>query len=85
MPQLCDGCGVLMTIEHALCCKVGGLVHIWYDDVADEWCHLCGCALTFGCVERKPRTYSCVSHQQRLDALSNAPIGEEYIPTAPME
>ncbi len=28
MPQLCDGCGAPMTIEHALCCKVGGLVHI---------------------------------------------------------
>ena len=28
MPQLCDGCGTPMTVEHALCCKVGGLVHI---------------------------------------------------------
>ena len=28
MPQLCDGCGVPMTVGHALCCKVGGLVHI---------------------------------------------------------
>jgi hypothetical protein len=28
MPQLCDGCGAPMTIKHALCCKVGGLVHI---------------------------------------------------------
>jgi hypothetical protein len=28
MPQLCDGCGAPMTVEHALGCKVGGLVHI---------------------------------------------------------
>jgi hypothetical protein len=73
MPQLCNGCGAPMTIEQALCCIVGGLVHIQHDDVADEWHHLCGCALTFGCVEREPQIYSCVSRQQRLDALSDAP------------
>ena len=28
MLQLCDGCGVPMTVKHALCCKVGDLVHI---------------------------------------------------------
>ncbi len=54
MPQLCNGCGVPMTVKHALCCKVGGLVHIQHDDVADEWRHLCGCALTFGHVKCKP-------------------------------
>ncbi len=54
MPQLCNGCGAPMTVKHALCCKVGGLVHIRHDNVADEWHHLCGCALTFGRVERKP-------------------------------
>ena len=37
MPQLCDGCGAPMTVEHALCCKVGGLVHIRHDNVVDEW------------------------------------------------
>ncbi len=85
MSQLCNGCGALMTIEHALCCKVGGLVHIQHDDVADEWRHLCGCALTFGQVEREPQIYSCMSHQQRLDALSDAPSGEEDTPTAPTD
>ncbi len=54
MPQLCDGCGAPMTVEHALCCKVGGLVHIRHDDVADEWHHLCGCALSFGRVKCEP-------------------------------
>jgi hypothetical protein len=52
MPQLCDGCGAPMTVKHALCCKVSSLVHIRHDDVADEWRHLCGCALSFGRVER---------------------------------
>ncbi len=54
MPQLCSGCGAPMTADHALCCKVDGLVHIQHDNVADEWRHLCGCALSFGRVERKP-------------------------------
>ena len=85
MPQLCDGCGVPMTVEHALCCKVGGLVHIRHDDVADEWHHLYGCALSFGRVEREPRIYSSVSRRQRLDASSNAPGEEEDNPTAPTD
>ncbi len=48
MPQHCDGCNERMTVEHALLCKKGGLVHIRHDDVADEWQHLCGTALSFG-------------------------------------
>ncbi len=28
MPHHCDGCGERMTVEHALACKTGGLVHI---------------------------------------------------------
>jgi hypothetical protein len=85
MPQLCNGCGAPMTIEHALCCKISSLVHIQHDDVADEWHHLCGCALTFGRVECKPQIYSCMSRQQRLDTLSNTPSGEEDTHTAPTD
>ena len=44
MPDRCDGCGARMTVEHALSCKVGGLVHIRHDDVAQEFGHLCGLA-----------------------------------------
>ena len=83
MPQLCDGCVMLMTFEHALCCKVGSLVHIQYDNMADEWHHLCDCALTFGHVEREPRIYFSVSRQQRSDASPDAPSGEEDNPTIP--
>jgi len=64
---------------------VGGLVHIRHDDVVDEWRQLCGCALTFGCVECEPRIYSSVSRQQRLDASSDAPSGEEDDLTAPTD
>ncbi len=51
MPNRCDGCGERMTVEHALACKNGGLVHIW---------HLCGTALSFGGVEREPRIFSSI-------------------------
>ena len=60
-------------------------MHIRNDDVADEWCHLCGCALSFGRVERKPQIYSSMSRQQRLDASSDAPSGDEDYPTAPTD
>jgi hypothetical protein len=44
MPAACDGCGAKMTVKHALSCKIGGLVHIRHDDVADKWWRLCGTA-----------------------------------------
>jgi hypothetical protein len=46
LPAACNGCGAKMLVEHALLCKVGGLVHIRHDDVKDEWRHLCGTALS---------------------------------------
>jgi hypothetical protein len=61
MPAACDGCGAKMSVEHTLSCKVGGLVHIRHDDVADEWRHLCGTALSPSQVEREPRIFTCVS------------------------
>ena len=61
MPAACDGCGAKMTVEHALLCKTGGLVHIQHGDVADEWRHLCGTALSSSQVKREPRIFSCVS------------------------
>ena len=60
-------------------------MHIRHDNVADEWRNLWGCALSFRRVECKPRIYSSVSHQQKLDASSDAPIREENDPTAPMD
>ena len=60
MPSHCDGCGAKMTVEHALQCKCGGLVHIRHDDVGDEWGHLNGCASSNGRVTREPRIHSSV-------------------------
>jgi hypothetical protein len=57
MPAACDGCGAKMLVEHALSYKVGGLVHIQHDDVADEWRHLCGTALSPSRVKCKPQIF----------------------------
>ena len=57
-----------MSVEHALSCKTGGLVHIRHDVVADEWRHLCGTALSPGRVEREPRIFSSVSRRVRVAA-----------------
>ena len=73
MPQRCDSCGMKMTVEHALKCKVGGLVHARHDDVADEFRHLCGCALSFGKVEREPRIYSSATTHLTSDAPTQLP------------
>ena len=63
----------------ALSCKKGGLVHIRHDDVADEWRHLCGTALSFGRVEREPRIYSSVGRLAREvgDTVAETPTTGE--------
>ena len=83
MPANCDGCGKKMTVEHALQCKVGGLVHMRHDDVADEFRHLCGCALSFGKVEREPRIFSSVTTQSTSAAPPAVPPTPPNTTTTP--
>ena len=54
-----------MTVEHALSCKVGGLVHIRHDNVADEFGHLCELAFSKGRVTHEPRINACESRLER--------------------
>jgi hypothetical protein len=54
VPECCDGCGKPMSVEHAMSCKVGGLVHIRHDDVAQEFGYLCGLAYKPSRVSYKP-------------------------------
>ena len=67
LPERCDGCGAKFTVQHALSCRKGGLLYTRHNMGADEWRHLCGCATSFGCVEREPYITSCVSRQVRVD------------------
>jgi hypothetical protein len=61
MPECCDGCGHRMSVEHALSCKVGGLVHIRHDNVAQEFGHLCGLAFKPSRVSYEP----LINHNSR--------------------
>jgi hypothetical protein len=68
MSAACNGCGAKMTVEHALSCKTGGLVHIWHDDVVDEWRHLCGTALSPGQVKHKSKIFSSINQWVHIAA-----------------
>ena len=54
LPHRCDGCSDRFTVEHAMSCKKGGLILQRHNDVAAEWGHLCGQALTPSCVSDEP-------------------------------
>jgi hypothetical protein len=71
MPDKCDGCGARMDVEHALSCKVGGLVHIRHDDVANEWGHLSGLAFSPSCVSHEPRINMSETAAERQSAQEN--------------
>jgi len=59
---------------------MSGLVHIRHNDVADEWRHLCGTALSPCRVECKPRICSCISRQAWNAAGASTP--DSSTPTA---
>jgi hypothetical protein len=85
MPDRCDGCGAKMTVEHALSCKVGGLVHIRHDDVGDEWRHLNGLATSFGRVTREPSLHTSVCRRTNETTTTRTEAGAtETEPTIPI-
>lgn len=54
LPSRCDGCQQRFTVEHALQCKKGGLIHSRHDDLAQEWHELCAKALKPANVSDEP-------------------------------
>ena len=40
LPWYCDGCGTVLTTEHGLNCKFGGLVYKRHDATANTWIYL---------------------------------------------
>lgn len=52
-----------MTVEHALTCKKGGLVHIRHDDTGSEFAHMNRCALSHCKVEREPLIHQSVGRR----------------------
>ena len=58
LPTDCDGCGVPISTEHACQCKIGGLITLRHNILADDWGDLCGKALTLSAFSDKPRIHT---------------------------
>lgn len=53
MPASCDGCGSdEFSVDHALCCKTGGLITRRHNEIRDLFCELC--QQTWGNVTKEP-------------------------------
>ena len=54
LPHRCEGCGQRFSVEHAMSCKVGGLVSYRHDYVKAEFHSLCATALSNSQVHDEP-------------------------------
>ena len=70
LPALCDGCGSRFSVDHALSCKQGGLVHVRHEDIASEWRWLASCAFSPSHVEREPYIESSAGRRAREAAAA---------------
>ena len=59
LPCTCDGCQHSFSVDHALTCKLGGLIGLRHDDAKDEFNDLCGKALKPSAVSDEPLIHSC--------------------------
>jgi hypothetical protein len=64
MPKTCNGCGSIHTVGHALQCKVGGLVILRHDEIANILADLSMKALTPSAERDEPRIHP---HSRKLE------------------
>ena len=54
LPDKCDGCGAKHSLDHALTCKVGGLIIQRHDEINKELAHLASLALKQSAIRAEP-------------------------------
>jgi hypothetical protein len=54
LPNRCDGCDAKFTLQHALCCKKGGLVISHQNKIQDELIHMVGKAMKPSAICNEP-------------------------------
>ena len=75
LPEKCDGCGTKFTLEHALSCKVGGLVIQRHDEINQELGNLSRMALKPSAVRAEPLISTgslCKSSKTKQDKNDNS-------------
>ena len=80
LPQQCDGCSANFSVEHALSCKLGGLVTWRHNDVRDEWVDLLKRALPDSSVGTEPYIFhgpGILAEQRRTTATPAGVASQE--------
>jgi hypothetical protein len=71
LPDRCEACNEKFTVEHAMDCKIGGLVLQRHNDVAAEWHHLCAQGLSPAAISDEPLIHTS---QDVRDAGANGTL-----------
>ena len=74
MQTHCDGCNSAMTVEHALSCKKGGLVHARHDELRNALHNMCCEATSSSRCSREPKIHMRAHHgRQRAPRGTSTP------------
>jgi hypothetical protein len=57
LPTICDGCGQPTCLQHAKCCKKGGLILLRHNDLRDELADIARIACSPSCIRSEPEIY----------------------------
>jgi MinD superfamily P-loop ATPase len=73
LPSNCHGCDVKFCVCHALVCKVGSLITLWYDEINEELCDLVSKALAPSAVRVKPMIQNRHSAEETKAKVTEKP------------
>ena len=73
MQSHCDGCNSAMTVEHAMACKRGGLVHTRHDELRNALHNMCCEATSNSRCSREPKIYMRANQGRQRAARGSSP------------